>query len=104
VIYVNELKNEYPYETAPIKRLVPLRHYDIGLDSFGGDLYPYAAELKNGLVLIVSNGFKTVGVGLDENNLKVIDMDLLKKVAKSNHIDFDWRKTTKEELIELMTA
>ena len=99
MLFASFLKNDYNYETAPIKRLIPTRHFGFE-EAYGGNLYFYVAELKNGMLLIVDKNLKVVDVALQENNLKGINMDILKEVAKRKKIVFDWKKTTKEELIE----
>ena len=101
MLLCNKMKDQYPYESAQIKRMIPTRHYGIQ-DWFGGNLHPYAAELKNGLVLLLDKNLKTLSVGLNEEKLNTVDMAILKEFAKTNKIEFDWRKTTKEELIQLM--
>lgn len=101
MLFANFLKKDYVYETAPIKRMVPVRHYNLQ-EHFGGNLYPYVAELKNGLLLLLDNKLKVMGVCADEDNLVGIQMDVLKEIAKANKIQFDWRKTTKEDLIRII--
>ena len=102
MLFANKLKNDYPYDTAPIKRMIPIRHFDGLENSFGGNLYPYVAELKNGLNLVVSMDLKTVAVFISKNNLAPVDGNILKEVARSNGIEFDWRKTPKDELIQII--
>ena len=99
MLFASFLKNDYNYETAPIKRLIPTRHFDMQ-DAYGGNLHPYVAELKNGVLLFIDKHLKVIDVALQENNLKSINMDVLKELAKRKKIVFDWKKTTKEELIE----
>jgi hypothetical protein len=101
MLFASFLKSEYKYETAPVKRMIPLRHFDLQ-EAYGGCLYPYVAELKNGVLLLVDKNLKVVDVALQEDNLVGIDMNVLKEVAKKKNILFDWRKTTKDELIQLL--
>jgi hypothetical protein len=104
MLFSKKLVKDYPYESAPLKRLVPIRHFE-GLEhSFGGNLYPYVAETKNGLHLVLTKDLKTIAVFLDENNLIPVDGNILREVARENKIEFDWRKTPKNELIELIRA
>jgi len=102
MLFYNKLVKDYPYESAPLKRLVPIRHFEGLENSFGGNLYPYVAETKNGLYLVLSKELKTVAVFIDENNLIPVDGNILREVARANGIEFDWRKTPKNELIQLM--
>ena len=97
------LDQDYTTLSVPLKKLVPVEHYNFADEFYGGRVSHIGVVKDSDIMLLIDN--ETDGIQIIDtaiNDLNKINCDVLKNYAKSKKIEFDWRKTTKEELIELI--
>jgi len=103
VLNTKVLDRDYTKLDVPLKRLVPISLYGLTEDFYGGRV-THIGEIKDSKILLLidneSDGLQIIDIAVE--NLEDLNCDILKQYAKSRHIEFDWRKVTKEEMIELI--
>ena len=54
---------DFPYETAEILRLAPLKEFDLTTSDFGGNARQVAILKGEKIALIINENLQTIGVG-----------------------------------------
>lgn len=95
---------DYGNKQVDIKRLVPISHYSLTDDFYGGNV-SWIGELKDENVKLLCNnddGLTVVDIAVETfDNLPT---SILKELAKSKKIEFDWKTVTKEEITDLLKS
>ena len=97
------LDRDYTELSVPLKKLVPLSNYGLDEQFYGGRVQ-MIGEVKDSPVLLLidkeTDGLQVVDVAT--HKLEDINISTLKQYAKNRGIKFEWKSTTKEEIIELL--
>ena len=96
------LDRDYTSLNVPLKNLVPISRYGLGQHFYGGRV-TYIGVLKDSPVLLLVNnesGINIIDTAVEK--LEDLNCEVLKKYARDRNIEFDWRKATKEEVVELL--
>lgn len=88
------------YTDSDLKRLVPLNHYNLDSDFYGGRIN-YIGETDTDVLLLIENkgGLNVIDTAVQ--SLENVPNKILREMCKRRKIDIVTR-TTKEEMIELL--
>jgi len=95
------LDRDYTSLDVPLKKLVPISNYGFVPEFYGG-MVTHIGEIKDSKVILLidneTDGLQIIDTAIEDIN--DLNMEVLKQIAKTKAIEFDWRKTTKDELVE----